>query len=196
MWVGTTYALAAFMIGRGLVDEGWSTARGAAAVTYERGLWFRTPEAYDAAGNFRATHVRPAAGDLGDRGSPRAARARAGGSLTARSASGPLDAIDPIVDERGEQRRSLTLEEVAGPIEDRERRAWEPLDEAQRVAVADDRVLAADDDEARAVERLADRVDVGRERVSLTDPLEGRIVGRCFGAAGPSSRRSPRPARR
>ena len=48
VWVGTTYALAAFMIGRGLVEEGWQTARGAAAVTYERGLWFRTPEAYDA----------------------------------------------------------------------------------------------------------------------------------------------------
>ena len=55
VWVGTTYALAAFMIGRGLVDEGWSTARGAAAVTYERGLWFRTPEAYDVAGNYRAS---------------------------------------------------------------------------------------------------------------------------------------------
>ncbi len=48
VWVGTTYALAAFMIGRGLVDEGWSTAGGAVAVTYGRGLWFRTPEAYDA----------------------------------------------------------------------------------------------------------------------------------------------------
>ena len=62
VWVGTTYALAAFMLGRGLTDEGWATARGAAAVTYERGLWFRTPEAYDAAGNFRATlYVRPLA---------------------------------------------------------------------------------------------------------------------------------------
>jgi non-lysosomal glucosylceramidase len=62
VWVGTTYALAAFMIGRGLLDEGWSTARGAAAVTYERGLWFRTPEAYDANGNFRASmYVRPLA---------------------------------------------------------------------------------------------------------------------------------------
>ena len=62
VWVGTTYALAAFMIGRGLVDEGWETARGAAAVTYERGLWFRTPEAYDDDGNFRASlYVRPLA---------------------------------------------------------------------------------------------------------------------------------------
>jgi non-lysosomal glucosylceramidase len=62
VWVGTTYALAAFMIGRGLTEEGWETARGAAAVTYERGLWFRTPEAYDADGNFRASlYLRPLA---------------------------------------------------------------------------------------------------------------------------------------
>ncbi len=62
VWVGTTYALAAFMIGRGLVEEGWETARGAAAVTYGRGLWFRTPEAYDANGDFRASmYVRPLA---------------------------------------------------------------------------------------------------------------------------------------
>ena len=62
VWVGTTYALAAFMIGRGLTEEGWSTAAGVAAVTYERGLWFRTPEAYDAAGDFRASlYVRPLA---------------------------------------------------------------------------------------------------------------------------------------
>ena len=62
VWTGTTYALAAFMIGRGLVDEGWETARGVASVTYERGLWFRTPEAFDANGNFRAAvYLRPLA---------------------------------------------------------------------------------------------------------------------------------------
>jgi non-lysosomal glucosylceramidase len=62
VWVGTTYALAAFMIGRGLVAEAWQTAAGAARVTYERGLWFRTPEAYDRAGNYRASlYLRPLA---------------------------------------------------------------------------------------------------------------------------------------
>jgi non-lysosomal glucosylceramidase len=62
VWVGTTYALAAFMIGRGLFEEGWQTAEGAVAVTYERGLWFRTPEAYDREGNFRASiYLRPLA---------------------------------------------------------------------------------------------------------------------------------------
>jgi non-lysosomal glucosylceramidase len=62
VWTGTTYALAAFMIGRGLVEEGWATASGVARVTYERGLWFRTPEAYDREGNFRASmYLRPLA---------------------------------------------------------------------------------------------------------------------------------------
>jgi non-lysosomal glucosylceramidase len=62
VWVGTTYALAAFMLGRGLETEGWTTAEGAARVTWERGLWFRTPEAYDRHGNFRASmYLRPLA---------------------------------------------------------------------------------------------------------------------------------------
>ena len=62
VWVGTTYSLAALMLGRGLVDEAWKTASGAARVTYARGLWFRTPEAYDARGNFRASiYLRPLA---------------------------------------------------------------------------------------------------------------------------------------
>jgi uncharacterized protein (DUF608 family) len=62
VWVGTTYALAAFMLGRGLTEEGWETARGCATVTYERGLWFRTPEAYNREGNFRASlYLRPLA---------------------------------------------------------------------------------------------------------------------------------------
>ena len=61
-WGGTGYALAAFMIGRGLDAEGWDTAAGIARVTYERGLWFRTPEAYDEHGNYRASlYLRPLA---------------------------------------------------------------------------------------------------------------------------------------
>jgi len=54
--------LAAFMLGRGLVNEAWQTARGAWNVTYNRGLWFRTPEAYDENGNYRASlYLRPLA---------------------------------------------------------------------------------------------------------------------------------------
>jgi non-lysosomal glucosylceramidase len=61
-WTGTTYGLAAFMIGRGLTKEGWRTAHGAYAVTYGRGLWFRTPEAYLQNGDYRAAmYLRPLA---------------------------------------------------------------------------------------------------------------------------------------
>jgi len=50
------------MLGRGLDDEAWQTARGAWNVTYNRGLWFRTPEAYDENGNYRASlYLRPLA---------------------------------------------------------------------------------------------------------------------------------------
>jgi non-lysosomal glucosylceramidase len=61
-WTGTTYGLAAFMIGRGLTEEGWRTAHGVFAVTYGCGLWFRTPEAYLWDGRYRAAmYLRPLA---------------------------------------------------------------------------------------------------------------------------------------
>ena len=61
-WTGTSYALAAFMIGRGLSEEGWRTAHGTFAVTYGQGLWFRTPEAYLEDGQYRAAmYLRPLA---------------------------------------------------------------------------------------------------------------------------------------
>jgi non-lysosomal glucosylceramidase len=62
VWVGTTYALAGLMLDRGLDREAWETAYGAARVTYERGLWFRTPEAFDRQGDYRASlYLRPLA---------------------------------------------------------------------------------------------------------------------------------------
>jgi non-lysosomal glucosylceramidase len=62
VWVGTTYALAAFMVSRGMLREAWRTASGVARVVEDRGYWFRTPEAYDVNGNFRATlYLRPLA---------------------------------------------------------------------------------------------------------------------------------------
>ena len=75
---GTAYALAAFMLGRGLDAEGWETARGVVATTYERGLWFRTPEAYDARRQLPGHDLPAAAGDLGDRGGAAAARGPSG----------------------------------------------------------------------------------------------------------------------
>jgi len=61
VWTGTTYALAAFMIHQGLVEQGLKTAFGIYNMTYkERGYWFRTPEAWTEQGNFRASmYMRP-----------------------------------------------------------------------------------------------------------------------------------------
>ncbi len=61
VWTGTTYALAAFMIHLGLVEQGLKTAFGVYNMTYkERGYWFRTPEAWTEHGNFRASmYMRP-----------------------------------------------------------------------------------------------------------------------------------------
>ena len=62
VWTGTTFALAAFMVHRGLLPEAWATAAGVDRVLEERGYRFRTPEAYDVRGNFRATmYMRPLA---------------------------------------------------------------------------------------------------------------------------------------
>ncbi len=62
VWIGTTYALAAFMASRGMLAEAWQTASGVARVVEERGYRYRTPEAYDVDGNFRATmYLRPLA---------------------------------------------------------------------------------------------------------------------------------------
>jgi non-lysosomal glucosylceramidase len=60
VWPGVTYALAALLHHRGRTDDAWAVAQGAVRVTYERGLWFRTPEAWDANGDFRAAiYLRP-----------------------------------------------------------------------------------------------------------------------------------------
>ena len=61
VWPGVTYAVAAHLLLLGLADEAWTTARGAYDVTYRtRGYWFRTPEAWNARGDFRASmYLRP-----------------------------------------------------------------------------------------------------------------------------------------
>jgi non-lysosomal glucosylceramidase len=63
VWSGTTYMLAAHMLYRGLTEQGWGTAYGVYRYVYEDyGMWFRTPEAWDADGNFRASmYMRPLA---------------------------------------------------------------------------------------------------------------------------------------
>jgi non-lysosomal glucosylceramidase len=63
VWTGTTFGAAALMLSEGLKDEGYKTAWGVYHTTYEtQGYWFRTPEAWDKTGHYRASmYMRPAA---------------------------------------------------------------------------------------------------------------------------------------
>jgi non-lysosomal glucosylceramidase len=63
VWTGTTFGVASHMLSEGLREEAFKTAWGVYNVVYEKkGFWFRTPEAYDVHGNFRASmYMRPAA---------------------------------------------------------------------------------------------------------------------------------------
>ena len=63
VWSGTTLALAAEMMSEGLEEQAYKTAWGIYHVVWERyGYWFRTPEAWDRHGHFRASmYMRPGA---------------------------------------------------------------------------------------------------------------------------------------
>ena len=63
VWAGTSFGLAALMKSEGMKDEAYRTVWGLYHVIYEtKGYWFRTPEAWDITGNFRASmYMRPAA---------------------------------------------------------------------------------------------------------------------------------------
>ena len=63
VWTGTTFGLAALLLSEGMNEEAYRTAWGVYHVTYEtKGYWFRTPEAWDITGNYRASmYMRPAA---------------------------------------------------------------------------------------------------------------------------------------
>ncbi len=63
VWTGTTFGVAALMLGEGMKDEAYKTAWGIYHTSYEtKGYWFRTPEAWDITGNYRASmYMRPAA---------------------------------------------------------------------------------------------------------------------------------------
>lgn len=63
VWVGTTFGYAALLKSDGMQDEAWKAAHGLYHVIYEtKGYWFRTPEAWDVTGDFRAgMYMRPMA---------------------------------------------------------------------------------------------------------------------------------------
>ena len=61
VWTGATFAVASHMIVEGLADEAFATAKGVNNVVWrDRGYFFRTPEAYDIKGLYRASmYMRP-----------------------------------------------------------------------------------------------------------------------------------------
>jgi non-lysosomal glucosylceramidase len=63
VWVGTSAGFAALLLSEGMREQAYRTMRGLYHVIYEsKGYWFRTPEAWDVEGNFRASmYMRPAA---------------------------------------------------------------------------------------------------------------------------------------
>jgi len=63
VWVGTTFSVASEMLAQGMRDEAFKTVKGLYDIIYEKkGYWFRTPEAWDSRGNYRAgMYMRPAA---------------------------------------------------------------------------------------------------------------------------------------
>jgi non-lysosomal glucosylceramidase len=63
VWTGTTLALAGLLLSEGMKDEAYTTAKGIYTPVYETlGYWFRTPEAWDEDGTFRASmYMRPGA---------------------------------------------------------------------------------------------------------------------------------------
>ena len=61
VWTGATFAVAALMLSEGLKDEAYRTAWGVYNVVWDKkGYWFRTPEAYEVNGMYRASmYMRP-----------------------------------------------------------------------------------------------------------------------------------------
>ena len=63
VWTGTTMGVAGLMLSDGMTDQAYRTLWGVYHTSYEtKGYWFRTPEAWDISGDYRASmYMRPAA---------------------------------------------------------------------------------------------------------------------------------------
>jgi non-lysosomal glucosylceramidase len=63
VWTGTTFGVASHMLTEGMREQAFKTAEGVYNVVWkERGYFFRTPEAYDSRGMYRASmYMRPGA---------------------------------------------------------------------------------------------------------------------------------------
>ena len=188
VWVGTVYALAAFMIGRGLVDEGWETGggrrrghvRARALVPDARGVRRGRqlprdglPAAARHLGHRRGAPA-PSGRALGvarpQASSTRSSQSATSASTTAgRSAGSPWPATSSTANVERAKRST----------------------QAQVVAVAHDGVLAPHHDQRRDLDGRTDRIDVLGERVGGLDPLQRRLVRHGDGRA--RSRRGSGP---
>jgi non-lysosomal glucosylceramidase len=63
VWAGTTMGVAGLMLSEGMTEQAYRTLWGLYHTAYEtKGYWFRTPEAWDITGDYRASmYMRPAA---------------------------------------------------------------------------------------------------------------------------------------
>jgi non-lysosomal glucosylceramidase len=63
VWTGTTMGVAGLMLSEGMTEQAYRTLWGLYHTSYEtKGYWFRTPEAWDITGDYRASmYMRPAA---------------------------------------------------------------------------------------------------------------------------------------
>ncbi len=63
VWAGTTMGVAGLMLSEGMTEQAYRTLWGLYHTSYEtKGYWFRTPEAWDITGDYRASmYMRPAA---------------------------------------------------------------------------------------------------------------------------------------
>jgi non-lysosomal glucosylceramidase len=63
VWIGTTFGVASYMLSQGMREQAFQTAKGVYNVVWrDRGYFFRTPEAYNSDGLYRASmYMRPGA---------------------------------------------------------------------------------------------------------------------------------------
>ena len=54
VWIGANYLLAAYMLSMEIDEEAWHIIKNLSDTTYNRGLAYQTPEAWDAEGKVRA----------------------------------------------------------------------------------------------------------------------------------------------
>ena len=153
VWVGTTYALAAFMIGRGLVTRAGRRPRAPPRSPTSAACGSGRPRRTTRDGDFRASiYLRPLAiWAIEEALERRARRSRLAEPL------GQLDSFEPVVDQGGNDRRAFGHEVVPRRVQHGDGRPRKAAEQAERIAIADDRVLAAGHEQDRPSNGAASR---------------------------------------